>query len=334
MMVRTSETREFRWGILGSGAIAKSFARDLSYFNNHLVQAVGSRSIASANDFAIEFPGCIPYGSYAELVADKSIDAIYVATPHPQHVANTLLALNAGKAVLCEKPLAVNAIEVQAMVAASRENGVALLEAMWTRFLPHIAQLRELIGSGTIGQVEKIVADAGQFLLDSENPRIIEPALAGGALLDLGIYPISFVQMILGTPTNIIATAKMIDSGVDGDNAATFNYVDGVHALISSSITTNTSCSATVTGTLGRIELDRNFSNPTNMRVILNNGTTTEFANEYIGHGLRESAAELERMVRNSELESPLLTHQESISIMQSLDEIRAQIGLKYPFEV
>ena len=332
-MARTSDTREFRWGIIGTGGIAKAFARDLSYFNNHIVQAVGSRSIEKAVDFALEFPGCTSYGSYEELVADPMIDAVYVATPHPQHVANTILAIEAGKPVLCEKPFAVNAIEAQTMVAAARANGVALLEAMWTRFLPHIAQVREILASGAIGSVVNVEADHGQNLIDHENPRLTEPALAGGALLDLGIYPISFAHMVLGKPRKITATGVLTEKGVDGQTSAILDYADGAQAVATTTLITSTPCRATIAGTLGRIEIDRTFYNPASMRVILRDGTTTEYPNRYQGHGLREQAAELERMIHAGEIESPLLTHQMSIEIMQTLDEIRNQIGLRYPFE-
>ena len=324
---------EFRWGIIGTGGIAKAFARDLSYFNSHIVQAVGSRSLEKASDFALEFPRCTSYGSYEELVADPMIDAVYVATPHPQHVANTLLALNAGKPVLCEKPFAVNAIEAKAMVAAAIDNSVALLEAMWTRFLPHIAQVRELLNSGVIGQIVNVEADHGQYLIDHENPRLTEPSLAGGALLELGIYPVSFAHMVLGTPARITATGVLTEKGVDSQTSAIFDYETGAQAVLTTTLITSTPCRATIAGTLGRIEIDRTFYNPANMRLVMQDGTTTEYANTYKGHGLREQAAELERMVRNGEIESPLLTHKMSIEIMQSLDEIRNQIGLRYPFE-
>jgi predicted dehydrogenase len=324
---------KFRWGIIGTGGIAKAFARDLSYFNSHIIQAVGSRSIEKASDFAVEFPGCTAYGSYEELVADPMIDAVYVATPHPQHVANTILALSAGKPVLCEKPFAVNAIEARAMVAAARTNNVALLEAMWTRFLPHIAQVREILKSEVIGQIVNVEADHGQFLIDHENPRLTEPSLAGGALLDLGIYPVSFAHMILGVPSRITATGVLTEKGVDSQTSAIFDYADGAQAVVTTTLVTGTPCRATISGTLGRIEIDRTFYNPASMRVIMRDGTTTEYPNTYKGHGLREQAAELERMVRNAEIESPLLTHQMSVEIMQTLDEIRNQIGLRYPFE-
>ena len=324
---------EFRWGIIGTGGIAKAFARDLSYFNSHIVQAVGSRSLEKASDFALEFPGCASYGSYEDLVADPMIDAVYVATPHPQHVANTILALNAGKPVLCEKPFAVNAVEAQAMVAAARENGVPLLEAMWTRFLPHIATVRELLNSGVIGQIVSVEADHGQYLINHENPRLTEPDLAGGALLDLGIYPVSFAHMVLGKPDRITASGVLTAKGVDGQTSAILDYKNGAQAVVTTTLITGTPCRATIAGTLGRIEIDRTFYNPASMRVVMQDGTTTEYPNTYKGHGLREQAAELERMVRNAEIESPLLTHQMSIQIMQTLDEIRNQIGLRYPFE-
>ena len=324
---------EFRWGIIGTGGIAKAFARDLSYFNSHIVQAVGSRSLEKASDFALEFPGCASYGSYEDLVADPMIDAVYVATPHPQHVANTILALNAGKPVLCEKPFAVNAVEAQAMVAAARENAVPLLEAMWTRFLPHIATVRELLNSGVIGQIVSVEADHGQYLINHENPRLTEPDLAGGALLDLGIYPVSFAHMVLGKPDRITASGVLTAKGVDGQTSAILDYKNGAQAVVTTTLITGTPCRATIAGTLGRIEIDRTFYNPASMRVVMQDGTTTEYPNTYKGHGLREQAAELERMVRNAEIESPLLTHQMSIEIMQTLDEIRNQIGLRYPFE-
>jgi predicted dehydrogenase len=325
---------EFRWGIIGTGGIAKAFARDLSYFNSHIVQAVGSRSLEKAGVFALEFPGCTSYGSYEELVADPMIDAVYVATPHPQHVANTILALKAGKPVLCEKPFAVNAIEAQAMIATARENDVALLEAMWTRFLPHIAQVREILSSGAIGEVVNVEADHGQYLIDSKNPRLTEPSLAGGALLDLGIYPVSFAHLVLGTPARITATGALTEKGVDSQTSAIFDYDNGAQAVVTTTLITGTPCRATIAGTLGRIEIDRTFYNPANMRLVMRDGTTTEYPNTYKGHGLREQAAELERMVRNGEIESPLLTHKMTIEIMQSLDEIRTQIGLRYPFEI
>ena len=324
---------DFRWGILASGGIAQAFARDLSYFNNHIVAAVGSRSQESADAFAAEFPGCLAYGSYEDLVNDPSLDAIYVATPHPYHVSNTVLALNAGKPVLCEKPFTINAKEAREMKTAADANGVALMEAMWARFLPHMRKVREIVASGVLGDIWAVEADHGQRLSDYANPRHWEPSLGGGALLDLGIYPISFAHMVLGKPDSITSSATFTDKGVDASSTAVFNYQSGAQAILTSNMMVSTPCRATICGTLGKIEIDRTFYNPASMRVIMHDGTTTEYPNDYKGHGLREQAKEFERVVRSGEMSSPILTPDESIEIMGSLDEIRRQIGLIYPSE-
>jgi len=324
---------DFRWGILASGGIAQAFARDLSYFNNHIVAAVGSRSQESADAFATEFPGCVAYGNYEDLVSDSSLDAIYVATPHPYHVSNTVLALNAGKPVLCEKPFTINAKEAREMKAAADANGVALMEAMWARFLPHMHKVREIVASGVLGDIWAVEADHGQRLSDYANPRHWEPSLGGGALLDLGIYPISFAHMLLGKPDSITSSATFTDKGVDASSTAIFNYKSGAQAILTSNMMVSTPCRATICGTLGKIEIDRTFYNPASMRVIMHDGTTTEYPNDYKGHGLREQAKEFERVVRSGDMSSPILTPDESIEIMGSLDEIRRQIGLIYPSE-
>ena len=253
----------FRWGILGTGGIATAFARDLSYLNNHIVAAVGSRSLQSAEDWAMEFPGCRAYGSYEDLVNDPNIDAIYIATPHTFHAENSILALTAGKPVLCEKPFAVNARESSAMRDAAKDNGVALMEAMWTRYLPQVYTLRELLASGVIGNILTVEADHGQRLADYANPRHWEPELGGGALLDLGIYPISFAHMVLGIPDKITASASFTDKGVDAQTAAILDYKSGAQAIVSTTLSAKTSNRATISGELGRIEVDTVFYNPT-----------------------------------------------------------------------
>jgi predicted dehydrogenase len=324
---------EFRWGILASGGIAQAFARDLSYFNHHIVAAVGSRSQESADSFAAEFPGCTAYSSYEALVADPTLDAIYVASPHPYHVSNTVLALNAGKPVLCEKPLTINAAEARQMKAAADANGVALMEAMWARFLPHMHKVREILASGILGDIWAVEADHGQRLSDYANPRHWEPSLGGGALLDLGIYPISFAHMVLGVPDKITSSATFTDKGVDASSTVIFDYKNGAQAILTSNMMVSTPCRATICGTLGKIEIDRTFYNPTSMRVIMHDGTTTEYSNDYKGHGLRDQALEFERVVRSGAKSSAILTPEESILIMESLDEVRKQIGLIYPSE-
>ena len=323
----------FKWGIIGTGGIAHAFAKDLALLEGHTVAAIGSRTLATAQSFADKFPGAIAYGSYSELVADKEIDAVYVATPHPSHRHNVIQALNAGKPVLCEKPFAVNAPEVREMVDAAQKNNVALLEAMWARFLPHYAKVREIIASGILGTITTIHADHGQRLADQNIPRLVEPTFAGGALLDLGIYPISFAHMVLGVPEKITSTAVMTDKGVDAQTSIILDYANGAQAILNTTMVVQTPCTAVVAGLKGYLEIDRTFYNPTSMRVVLYDGTVTEYPNNYKGHGLREQADAFAKIVQSGAQESQNLTWNDSIEIMEIMDSVRKQIGLKYPFE-
>lgn len=322
----------FSWGILGPGGIAQAFAKDLTFIEGHTIGAVGSRSIANSEKFANTFGGTA-YGSYEELVADSSIDAIYVATPHPAHHDNVILALNAGKPVLCEKPFAVNAKQAQAMVDAAAKNKVALMEAMWARFLPHYARVREIVASGVLGPILSLHADHGQRLADQGIARLVDPQLAGGALLDLGIYPISFAHMILGNPTSITSKAVMTDRGVDAQTSMIFSYDNGAQAVLTTTMIEQTPCRAVVAGLHGWLEIDRTFYNPASMRVILNDGSVTEYPSAYTGHGLREQAESFKQIVQSGEVESKVLTWKDTVDIMKSMDTVRSQIGLRYPFE-
>lgn len=322
----------FSWGILGPGGIARAFAKDLTLLEGHTVGAVGSRSLSNAQSFADDFGGTA-YGSYEELINDSTIDAIYVATPHPAHHDNVISALDAGKAVLCEKPFAVNAKQAQAMVDAASRNKVALMEAMWARFLPHYAQVREIIASDVLGPIFSIHADHGQRLADQNIPRLIEPQLAGGALLDLGIYPISFAHMILGNPVEINSSAVMTDKGVDAQSSMIFTYESGAQAVLTTTMIEQTPCRAVVAGLNGWLEIDRTFYNPASMRVVLNDGSVTEYPNTYSGHGLREQAESFKQLVQSGKLQSDILSWKDTVDIMKSMDTVREQIGLKYPFE-
>ena len=324
---------QFRWGIIGTGGIAHAFAKDLALLEGHSVHGIGSRNLNTAQIFATEFNAAKAYGSYEELVNDDAIDAVYVAVPHPAHKDNVIAALNAKKPVLCEKPFAVNANEAKEMVAAAKANNVALMEAMWARFLPHYAKIREIVASGVLGSITNIHADHGQRLEDQNFPRLVEPALAGGALLDLGIYPISFAHMILGIPSSITATAVLTEKGVDAQTSIILNYSQGAQAVLNANMVVQTPCTAVVSGLNGYLEIDRTFYNPTAMRVTLYDGTVTEYPNTYIGHGLREQAAEFARVVKSGEKESPILRTADTVAIMEMMDTVRAQIGLKYPFE-
>ena len=322
----------FSWGILGPGGIARAFAKDLTLLEGHTIGAVGSRSIDNAHSFAKDFGGTA-YASYEELVKDPTIDAIYVATPHPAHHDNVILALDAGKPVLCEKPFAVNAREARAMVDAAAKNKVALMEAMWARFLPHYSKVREIVASGVLGPILSIHADHGQRLADQNIPRLVEPHLAGGALLDLGIYPISFAHMILGNPASITSSAIMTNKGVDAQTSMIFTYQSGAQSVLTTTMIEQTPCRAVVAGLHGWLEIDRTFYNPTSMRVVLNDGTVTQYPNTYTGHGLREQAESFKQLVESGKIQSEILSWQDTIDIMKTMDAVREQIGLKYPFE-
>ena len=311
-----------KWGVLGTGGIAREFTEDLLSHTEMTVAAVGSRSIENAKNFRA---GVTAYGSYEELVA-SDVDAIYVATPHQAHAANTILALNADKPVLCEKPFAVNANEAKAMANTAKENNLLLMEAMWTRYLPHIQKMREIIHE--LGDVYNVQADHGQSLLHIK--RLTDPAYAGGALLDLGIYPVSFASFIFGKPEKLTAKG-VIENGVDLQTSAIFEYSGGRHAVINTVMNAKSPTTASINGSKARLELSTSFYRPTDMRIIYNDGRTMEFKNEYRGHGLREQAIYFEKLLISGKKDSDLLPISETISIMETMDEIRNQIGLKYP---
>ena len=322
----------FRWGIIGTGGIARSFAEDLKRLDGHIVAAVGSRSLASAENFAEQIPGASPYGSYEELVT-TDVDAIYVATPHPMHYENALLAMRAGKPVLCEKAFTVNAKEARALVDFAQADRIPLMEAMWSRFLPHLQQVKQIVADGVLGEITNIVADHGQYIPYERAPRLWEPELGGGALLDLGIYPLTLAHLILGSPTSIYAEATLTDKKVDLNTSMVLRYANGAHALLSCTMASRGSVSAMIVGDKARIEIDGSFYAPSSFRVITRDGKVTEYPKSYEGLGLREEAFEFARVVRSGEIESPLMTHQSSIELMEMMDSIRAQIGVKYPSE-
>lgn len=322
---------DLRWGLIGTGGIARAFARDLTRTSGHTIAAVGSRTLAKATEFAQQSGGK-PYGSYEELVA-ADIDAVYVATPHPMHAPNTILALNHGKPVLCEKPFAVNSRESASMISAARSNQLLLVEAMWSRFLPHYRKLRELVEEGELGEIISISADHGQNLPLPKYYRLHAPELAGGALLDLGIYPISFAYYLLGKPQSVVAKAEFTPTGVDSQTSMIFRYDTGAHANLTTTLLAKTPCTATVVGTKGTIFIDGDFYTPTSMRLKKVDGSVVEFPEQYEGHGLREQAIEFAALLQAGKKESDLMSLDDTQSIMETMDEIRAQIELYYPFE-
>ena len=327
-----SDVRPVRWGILATGGIARAFAEDLALQPGCEVVAVGSRSRAAAEGFGDEFGIPHRHGSYQALVDDPDVDVVYVATPHPGHHAATLLAINAGKAVLTEKPFAMDAAQAREMIDAAREQGTFLMEAMWTRFLPHIARLREILAAGTLGDVVYLTAEHGQWFAADPRSRLFAPELGGGALLDLGIYPVSFASLVLGSPARITAVSDRAFTGVDATTSMIFQYDGGAHAVLTTTLRAASGNPAAIYGTAARMEIDGWFYTPTTFRVIARDGAELEhFDQPYTGRGLRGQAAEVGRCLRAGLLESPLMPLDETYTIMQAMDEVRRQIGLSYP---
>ena len=326
------DERPIRWGILATGGIAHAFAHDLALQPGCEVAAVGSRSQVSADAFGDEFGVPHRHASYQALVNDPDVDVVYVSTPHPGHHGAALLAINAGKAVLVEKPFAMDAAQAREMIDAARGQGTFLMEAMWTRFLPHIARVREILTAGTLGDVVYLTAEHGQWFAADPRFRLFAPELGGGALLDLGIYPVSFASLVLGAPTRITAVSDRAFTGVDATTSMIFQYDSGAHAVLTTTLRAASGNPAAICGTAARIEIDGWFYTPTTFRVIARDGTELEhFEEPYEGRGLRGEAAEVGRCLRAGLPESPLLPLDETYTIMQAMDEVRRQIGLSYP---
>jgi predicted dehydrogenase len=314
-----------RWGIIGTGWIASSFAKDLALTDSGTVAAVGSRSQEGADRFADAYGVPSRHDSYEALVADPEVTAVYVATPHPMHHANTLLALEAGKPVLVEKAFTMNAEEARDLVRVAREKRLFLMEAMWTRFLPHVREIRRLIADGALGEVTTVFADHGQWFAKNPEHRLFAPELGGGALLDLGVYPVSFASMLLGTPTEIKAVIQPAFTGVDGQVAMAFGYANGAQAVLHCTSGAQGPTSAAIVGTEARIEVEGNFYSPSRFRLITRDGAVTDYRDPHEGHGLRHEADEVARCVAEGLLESPLMPLDETVSIMETMDAVLAQ---------
>ena len=321
------------WGILGAGGIAKAFVRDCQAAGLDIA-AVGSRSFTNAQSFAAEFGIAKAHGTYQELVDDPDVDIVYVATPHPMHMANALLAIEAGKHVLIEKPVTLNATQAKAIKDAAAAKGVFAMEAMWTRFLPSMLHIEELVSSGAIGEVRAIQADHSQFLPYEQAPRLHEPELGGGALLDLGIYPISFFHRLLGEPSEIVARGTLTNRGVDEVVSAILTFEIGAQATMQSGFMAAGPNTATILGSRGRIEIDPVWYNQTSFTLFDQRGSATErYETKIDTRGMQFQALEVERCIAAGLSQSERMSLDESIQIMNVLDEIRRQIGVSYPGE-
>ena len=322
-----------RWGIMATGGIARAFAADLRTAGLTL-NAVGSRSQDSADRFAREFEVPRAHGSYQALAEDPEIDIVHVASPHPFHAEHARLALTHGKHALVEKPFTLNRAQAEALRVLARERGLLVMEAMWTRHLPHMTRIRELVHTGALGEIRAVTADHTQQLSTDPTHRINALVLGGGALLDLGVYPVSFAWDMLGAPVSVTADARLGETGTDTEVATIMRHPDGaLSTSISSSrgVGPNT---AHIIGTEGRIDVDRVWYTATGFSLSAPNGTLVErFESDVVGRGMHLQARVAERHVHQGTLEGDVLTLDDTVGIMGTLDEIRRQIGLRYPGE-
>ncbi len=319
-----------RWGIIGTGKIAKAFAAALRDTPGAVLAGVASRSIDSAESFAREQGVATAYGSYQALFDASDIDLVYVATPHTEHAANTLLALAAGKGVLCEKPFAMNRAQADQMVALAHAKKLFLMEAMWTRFMPALAEVQRIIASGEIGAVNMVTADFGFTASFGPEHRLFNRELGGGALLDLGIYPLSIAAALLGPVASVKAQAEMGPTGVDINTAFTLRHAGGGVSSCACSLATRSPAELTVAGPGGYIRMNTRFHQTQSVTVTPTDGAVRTIATPFLGNGYVHEIIEAQRCWHAGLLESPLMTHAETLALMGVMDDIRAQVGLRY----
>ncbi|SNX58018.1 predicted dehydrogenase [Streptomyces sp. TLI_55] len=329
--------RSVRWGILATGGIAAAFTADLVDLPDAEVVAVASRSEESARAFAERFGIERAYGQWGALAEDADIDVVYVATPHSAHRAAAGLCLEAGRNVLCEKAFTLNAREAEELVGLARERGSFLMEAMWMYCNPLIRQLKALVDDGAIGEVRSVQADFGLAGPFPPSHRLRDPAQGGGALLDLGVYPVSFAQLLLGEPSDVTARAVLSDEGVDLQTGALLSFESGALASVHCSIIGGTATSASITGSQGRIDVPYGFFFPDRFVLHRDGRDPEEFkADAAAGprNSLKHEATEVMRALRAGETESPLVPLDGTLAVMRTLDAIRGRVGVRYPGEL
>ncbi|UQU65358.1 Gfo/Idh/MocA family oxidoreductase [Couchioplanes caeruleus] len=318
-----------RWGILGTGGIAATFASDLPLAPGAELAAVGSRTPEAAAAFAERHGFARAHGSWAELAADPDVDVVYVATPHAHHHAAVTACLEGGKAVLCEKPMTLELATSAQLVQEARTRGLFLMEAMWMRCNPAVRRVQELVRDGAIGDVVTVHADFGLQGPFEATHRLRDPALGGGALLDLGVYPIHLAHLLLGTPATVQSWARLTPEGVDETTGMLLGYESGAVAALTCSISGASRNAASITGTLGRIDLPEGFFMPQSF-VVHRDGRAETVEMPFEGRGYQFEAIEVQRCLAAGLPESPLVPHMATLDVMTMMDTIRAEVGVDY----
>ncbi|WP_078896903.1 Gfo/Idh/MocA family oxidoreductase [Streptomyces sp. NRRL S-495] len=334
---RTPSPRDapaLNWGVMAPGGIAAHFTETLQKHTGQQVVAVGSRDAARARAFADRFGIPTAHGRYADLVENDEVDIVYVASPHSAHFEHAMQAIEAGRHVLVEKAFTRNAREAEQLIEAARERGVFLMEAMWTRFLPHIDVVRQVLGSGLLGEVHTVTADHGQRMDPDPAHRMFAPELAGGALLDLGVYPVSFASMVLGPFASVTAVGTKAFTGVDGQTSIIVTTGSGAHGVLNTTLFARTPTSASISGTRARLEIDGPFYGAARIRLV---GRDNELLDTFVparqDGGMSYQAAEAARCVAAGRLESDLMPLAETLDIMRVLDGVRRDLEVVFPGE-
>lgn len=324
------------WGVLAPGRIAEQFCRDLALLPDARLVAAGSRSGERAEAFVAEHGGRA-HASYAALVADPDVDVVYVASPHVFHEEHAMLALGAGKAVLCEKPTTLDAAATQRLLTEATSRGLFFMEAMWTACHPVVREVLALLRSGAYGAPRQVHAGLGFPVRRDPGDRLLDPALGGGALVDMGIYPLTLAHLVLGEPEELRAVATLAETGIDLDVAVAGRYAGGALATLSASLTGSPPRTAAVVTERGHVDLGPDFHHPDRVRWVPDAEVEdappahgVEGIEPVIGRGYAHEALEVHRCLRAGLLESPLVPHAQTLSLMRQLDEVRAQIGLRY----
>ncbi len=328
-MKKSSTPKIINWGIIGLGSIANKFAQDILTISDATLYAVASRSQENADAFALKYNATKAYGSYEDLVKDPNIDAVYIATPHALHKENTLLCLEHGIAVLCEKPFAMDADEVKQMIAKAKEKNILLMEALWTYFLPHYQFILEKLENKTYGNLLKLEADFGFFREFDNTKRLFKKSLGGGSLLDIGIYPIFAALSTLGIPNDIKAQATFFDNGADSSCHMTFNYKNDTTAQLKSSLLEKTPTEAIFYCEKGTIKINTMFHMPTTVTVISNEKEDAfDFTDK--ANGYKYEILHFNALIRQGKTESDIMTFQFSQQLITLLDDVRMLINLHY----
>jgi predicted dehydrogenase len=320
-----------RWGILTCGKIARKFAEDLELVEGAELVAVASRDAERAKSFAQEFSVPKYFDTYEGLAACPEIDVIYVASPHSHHYEHTLLCLNHGKAVLCEKAFAINSRQAREMVELARSKNIFLMEALWTRFLPHYIKVREMLAEGSLGETKGIMAHFGFRPTHPIAPRLLDPSLGGGSLLDIGVYPIFFAQSLFGKPDEISARINRASTGVDEQCSMIFQYEDGRTATLFSTLASDLETDADIFGTEGRIRITGRMSEPSATIQYYSGGrqTAIPIAREF-GWGYQYEARHVQECLREGLTESQIWSLDDTLNLMETLDRVRKAVGLVY----